>query len=177
MATWRQHGIVAGAPAGRHTGRVTPAIKLLEKAKVAHRVIPYPHDPAADSYGLEAAEALGVSPDQVFKTLVATIDGHRHVVAVVPVSTRLDLKAIAAAAKGKKAAMADPAAAERMTGYVVGGISPLGQKKRLDTFVDDSAQTLDLMYVSGGRRGLDIELAPADLVATLEATFAPIANR
>ncbi|MDH4364123.1 MAG: Cys-tRNA(Pro) deacylase [Acidimicrobiia bacterium] len=156
---------------------MTPAIKLLEKAEVAHRVIPYRHDPAADSYGLEAAEALGVSPDQVFKTLVATVDGRRHVVAVVPVSTRLDLKAIATAANGKKAAMADPAAAERMTGYVVGGISPLGQRKRLDTFVDDSAQGLDLMYVSGGRRGLDIELAPADLVATLNATYAPIASR
>ncbi len=155
---------------------MTPAIKLLEKAKVAHRVIPYHHDPAADSYGLEAAEALGVSPDQVFKTLVAAIDGQRHVVAVVPVSTRLDLKAIAAAAKGKKAAMADPADAERITGYVVGGISPLGQRKRLATFVDSSARALDLMYISGGRRGLEIELAPNDLVATLGATWADLAT-
>jgi Cys-tRNA(Pro)/Cys-tRNA(Cys) deacylase len=151
-------------------------VKLLERAKVAHRIITYQHDPAAGSYGTEAADALGVGPDQVFKTLVAAIDGDRHVVAVVPVSARLDLKAIAGAARGKKAAMAAPADAERLTGYVVGGISPLGQRKRLDTYVDASAQALERMYVSGGRRGLEIELAPADLVATLSATFAPIAT-
>lgn len=155
---------------------MTPAVKLLEKAKVPHRVITYHHDPTSTSYGEEAAEATGIDPSRVFKTLVAAIDGSRHVVAVVPVSSRLDLKAIAAAAKGKKAAMADPADAERMTGYVVGGISPLGQKKRLATFVDTSAQGLDLMYVSGGRRGLEIELAPADLVATLNATWADLAT-
>lgn len=151
-------------------------MKLLEKAKVPHRVITYHHDPASTNYGEEAVEATGNDATRVFKTLVAAIDGSRHVVAVVPVSSRLDLKAIAAAAKGKKAAMADPADAERITGYVVGGISPLGQKKRLATFVDASAQALDLMYISGGRRGLEIELAPADLVATLGATWAPLAT-
>ena len=137
---------------------MTPAVKLLERSKVAHRVITYHHDPTAESYGTEAVDALGVSAERVFKTLVAVIDGQRHVVAVVPVSARLDLKAIASAADGKKAAMANGADAERLTGYVLGGISPLGQKKRLATFVDASAQGLDLIYVSGGRRGV-VDLA------------------
>jgi len=148
---------------------------------VAHRVVAYPHDPAAESYGQEAAEALGVDPDVVFKTLVAAVEGgdHRsdHVVGIVPVDARLDVKALASASQAKRATMAEPADAERLTGYVRGGISPLGQRKRLATFLDSSAKTVDLIYVSGGRRGLDIALAPGDLVAVLDATYASIAVR
>jgi Cys-tRNA(Pro)/Cys-tRNA(Cys) deacylase len=140
---------------------------------VSHRVRPYDHDPASASYGLEAAAALGVEPARVFKTLLADVDG-RLVVAVVPVSGSLDLKALAAAVGGKKAAMADPAAAERATGYVLGGISPLAQRKRLPTVVDATALTHDTVLVSGGRRGLDVELAPADLVRLTGATSAVI---
>jgi Cys-tRNA(Pro)/Cys-tRNA(Cys) deacylase len=153
---------------------VTPAVKLLEQRKVAHRVVSYHHDPSAASYGTEAAELLGVDPAHVFKTLLAQVDT-TLVVAVVPVTGQLDLKALARAAKGKKATMADPGVAERTTGYVVGGISPLGQRKRLATYIDDSALALDELYVSGGRRGLEIALAPADLVSVLGATVAPLA--
>lgn len=160
-----------------HHRHVTPAIKQLEKAKIAHRTVSYEHDPSNASYGTEAAETLGLDPSEVFKTLLATIHGNGDdtlVVAIVPVTGMLDLKALARAAKGKKAVMADPAAAERSTGYVVGGISPLGQRKRLATFVDESALELDEMFVSGGRRGLEIALAPTDLVKVLRATTAPI---
>lgn len=149
---------------------MTPAIKLLERQKIAHRVVSYEHDPNAESYGEEAAEALGLAPSSVFKTLLAELDGSETVVAVLPVAHRLDLKALARSAKAKKATMADPAAAERLTGYVVGGISPLGQKKRLRTFVDASATELDEIHVSGGRRGLEIALAPTALVDLLGAT-------
>jgi Cys-tRNA(Pro)/Cys-tRNA(Cys) deacylase len=145
---------------------VTPAIKLLEKAGVDHEVVSYDHDPAAESYGIEAATALGVDPAQVFKTLLATLDGTETVVAVVPVTGRLDLKALAKAAGAKKAAMTDPGVAERLTGYVVGGISPLGQRKQLRTFVDRSAEELATMHVSAGRRGLEIVLAP-DVLADM----------
>ncbi len=158
-----------------HHNQVTPAIKLLESRKIAHRTVSYDHDPAAASYGTEAAEVLGIDPSLVFKTLLANLDSSL-VVAVVPVTGMLDLKALARTAKGKKAVMADPAAAERSTGYVVGGISPLGQRKRLPTFIDESALDLDEMYVSGGRRGLEIVLAPADLIAVLGATTGPIAT-
>lgn len=158
----------------RHHSEVTPAIKLLEARKVAHRTVSYDHDPAADSYGNEAAEALGIDPSLVFKTLLTTVDA-QLVVAVVPVSSMLDLKALARAAAAKKAVMADPTLAERTTGYVLGGISPLGQRKQLPTFIDESALALDEIYVSGGRRGLEIALAPTDLVAVLDATTAPIA--
>ncbi len=158
-----------------HHRHVTPAIKQLEKSKIAHRTVSYEHDPSNASYGTEAAETLGLDPQVVFKTLLATVDG-TLVVAVVPVTGMLDLKALARAAKGKKAVMADPAAAERSTGYVVGGISPLGQRKRLATFVDESALELDEMFVSGGRRGLEIALAPTDLVEVLRATTAPIGS-
>ncbi len=151
----------------------TPATAALAKAGVPHRVLPYDHDPGADSYGLEAAAALGVEPERVFKTLLADVDG-RLVVAVVPVSGSLDLKALAAAVGGKRAGMADPAAAERATGYVVGGISPLGQRKRLPTVVDATALTHEAVLVSGGRRGLDVELAPTDLVHLTGATTATI---
>jgi Cys-tRNA(Pro)/Cys-tRNA(Cys) deacylase len=155
-------------------GQGTPATALLSKQKIAHRVHAYPHDPRAASYGTEAASALGIEPGQCFKTLVAEVDG-ALVVAVVPVSGSLDLKALAAAVGGKRAAMADPSSAERTTGYVRGGISPLGQRKRLPTVVDASAADLTSMYVSAGRRGLEIELAPADLVRLTAATVAPIA--
>jgi Cys-tRNA(Pro)/Cys-tRNA(Cys) deacylase len=151
----------------------TPATVALAKAGVEFTLHPYEHDPTAASYGTEAAEVLGLDPAHVFKTLLASVDG-RLVVAVVPVTGQLDLKALASAAGGKKAVMADPADAERATGYVVGGISPLGQRRRLPTYVDDSAATLDTVYVSGGRRGLDIGLSPADLLRATGASYAPL---
>jgi Cys-tRNA(Pro)/Cys-tRNA(Cys) deacylase len=154
---------------------VTPAIKLLERTGTEHRVVTYDHDPRSESYGTEAAEALGLDPSRVFKTLLATVDGAETVVAVVPVARRLDLKALARAAGAKKAAMADPGDAERLTGYVVGGISPLGQRKRLRTFVDATASDLDQLHVSGGRRGVEIALAPDALSTLLAASFHPLA--
>jgi Cys-tRNA(Pro)/Cys-tRNA(Cys) deacylase len=150
-------------------------VRALERAGVVHTVHPYDHDPRAASYGLEAAEVLGVDPARVLKTLLADVDG-RLVVAVVPVSGRLDLKALARASGARRAEMADPATAERATGYVVGGISPLGQRRTHDTVVDSSALDHDTVLVSAGRRGLDVELAPADLVALTSATTAPIAQ-
>ncbi|UKY49610.1 Cys-tRNA(Pro) deacylase [Streptomyces inhibens] len=153
----------------------TPATVALTEAGVAFTTHSYEHDPAAPSYGEEAAEALGVAPDQVFKTLLAEVDG-TLTVAVVPVSGSLDLKALAAAVGGKRAVMADPAAAERSTGYVLGGISPLGQRKRLRTVVDASAEGRPTVCVSAGRRGLEVELAPEDLVALTDARVAPIAR-
>jgi Cys-tRNA(Pro)/Cys-tRNA(Cys) deacylase len=156
-------------------GRGTPATALLTRQKVAHTVHSYAHDPRSASYGLEAAEALGVSPERVFKTLLVEVDGNL-VVGIVPVAAQLDLKALAAAVGGKRAKMADVAAAERTTGYVAGGISPLGQKKRLPTVLDASAAALDTLYCSAGRRGLEVELAPADLTRLLDATVAPIAT-
>ncbi|AZK93627.1 MULTISPECIES: Cys-tRNA(Pro) deacylase [Streptomyces] len=154
-------------------GGGTPATVALAAAGTEYTVHAYDHDPASPSYGEEAAEALGVSPDRVFKTLVADVDGELTV-AVVPVAGRLDLKALASAVGGKRAAMADPAAAERTTGYVLGGISPLGQRKRLRTVLDDSAGAHTTICVSAGRRGLEIELAPGDLAALTGAVLAPI---
>lgn len=142
---------------------------------MAHRVVGYDHDPAADSYGAEAAEALGLDPAVVFKTLLATVDGSATVVAVVPVERRLDLKGLARAAGGKRAAMTEPAVAERLTGYVVGGISPLGQRKRLRTFIDVSAEARDEIHVSAGRRGLEVAIAPTALAHLLDADFHPLA--
>ncbi len=153
----------------------TPATAAVARAKVEHRIHEYRHDPAAPSYGLEAAERLGVDPATVFKTLVADVDG-RLAVAVVPVAARLDLKALAAAAGGRRAAMAEPADAERATGYVVGGISPLGHRKRLPVFLDESMQGRPTVMVSAGRRGLQLELAPADLARLSGGTFAPLAT-
>ncbi|HSS68172.1 MAG TPA: Cys-tRNA(Pro) deacylase [Nocardioidaceae bacterium] len=148
----------------------------LDRAGVPHEVRPYEHDPTSDvSYGEEAARALGVDPARVFKTLVVSADGVLGV-AVVPVTRELDLKAMARALGAKRVGMADPSAAERSTGYVVGGISPLGQRQRLATVVDSSAYEADVIFVSGGRRGLDIGLAPADLVALTSASTAPIAR-
>lgn len=146
----------------------TPATVALDRAGVAYTVHPYDHDPRAASFGLEAAAALGVDPARVFKTLLATLDG-TLVVGIVPVSGQLDLKALARALGGSKAAMADVADAERITGYVAGGISPVGQKRRLRTVLDASAIDHPTIYVSGGRRGLDLEIDPADLVAITEA--------
>ena len=151
----------------------TPATVALTRAGIEFTVHPYEHDPRAESYGLEAAEALGVPPERVLKTLLADIDGEL-VVAVVPVSGQLDLKALARAVGGRRAAMADPTAAERSTGYVVGGISPVGQRKRLRTVVDESALTHAGVLVSGGRRGLDLELSPTDLVGVTGAVTARI---
>lgn len=154
---------------------MTPAVVAAQRAKVAYRIHEYEHDPAAPSYGLEAAEKLGLDPGQVFKTLVASVDG-KLVVALVPVAQSLDLKALAAAVRGKRAAMADLGEAERATGYVAGGISPLGQRKRLATVVDESARRWERMYVSAGRRGVEIELAPDDLIRLCQATVAGIAR-
>jgi Cys-tRNA(Pro)/Cys-tRNA(Cys) deacylase len=155
----------------------TPAVLALQRAGVAHTVHPYEvvSDGARHAYGLEAASALGVSPERIFKTLLASCDD-RLAVAVVPVSASLDLKAFASALGGKRAVMAETADAERATGYVVGGISPLGQRKRLPTVVDQSALALESMYVSAGKRGLQVELAPADLVRLTDATAADIAR-
>jgi Cys-tRNA(Pro)/Cys-tRNA(Cys) deacylase len=155
---------------------MTPAIKLLQQHKVAHIVREYEHDPAAESYGREAAAKLGVPEAQVFKTLVVTLDGKELVVGVIPVSALLSMKAIAKAAGGKKADMAAPKDVERTTGYVLGGVSPLGQKKKLRTVVDESALQFATIYISGGRRGLDIELAPQALATLLNAGFAAISQ-
>ncbi|MER6300137.1 Cys-tRNA(Pro) deacylase [Kitasatospora sp. NPDC001539] len=159
----------------RKGGQGTPATVALETAAVPFTVHAYDHDPAAASYGGEAAEALGIAPERVYKTLVAEVDG-TLTVGVVPVAGQLDLKALAAAVGGKRAAMADPAAAERSSGYVLGGISPLGQRRPLRTVVDSSALGHRTVYVSAGRRGLEVELAPADLITLTKADTAPIAR-
>lgn len=153
----------------------TPALQVLERERVAHTLHPYEHDPSAQSYGLEAAMAIGVEPERVFKTLLARVD-ERFVVGIVPVTGTLDLKALARAAGGKRATMAEVADAERVTGYVAGGISPLGQRKRLPTVLDESAQGFPTIYISAGRRGLDVELAPTELARLTDATFATIAG-
>lgn len=154
----------------------TPALVALERAGVAHTVHPYEHDAGNGvGYGLEAAQVLGIAAEQVYKTLLADVDG-ALTVAVVPVAGKLDLKALAAAVGGKKAAMAKPVDAERATGYVVGGISPLGQKTALPTVVDETVYLFDQVYVSGGRRGLDVGLAPDDLVTLTSAVVADIAR-
>ena len=162
--------------AKKRTTGGTPATVTLDRAKIAYEVRAYEHDPAARSYGMEAAEALGVEPERVFKTLLVETDKGLGV-GIVPVDTQLDLKGIAAALGVKKATMADPAAAERVTGYVVGGISPIGQKKSLPTVLDESATTHATILVSGGKRGFDIELAPADLLTVVRGSTAPIARR
>ena len=151
----------------------TPATVALTSAGVPYTIHAYDHDPSHPSYGEEAAEAMGVSPDRVFKTLVADVDG-TLTVAVVPVAGQLDLKALASAVGGKRAAMADPALAERTTGYVRGGISPLGQRRKLPTVLDASASAHRTICVSAGRRGLEVELSPEDLTKLTEAVVAPI---
>ena len=156
-------------------GRGTAATDLLTRQGIPYTVHTYDHDPRSGSYGAEAAQALSVPLGRVFKTLMADVDG-TLTVGVVPVAAQLDLKALAAAVGGKKAAMADPAAAERATGYVTGGISPLGQRRRLRVVIDATALEFPTVYCSGGRRGLEIELAAGDLVRAANATVAPIAR-
>ena len=154
---------------------MTPAIDQLVAAGVDHRVLSYEHDPSHPSFAMEAAEALGLEPEQIFKTLVADVTGVGLVVGVVPASTMLDLKGLAKAAGGKRAEMADPAVAQRSSGYVVGGISPFGQRKPLPTYVDETCDAWDEMLVSAGRRGLEIAVAPDDLCSVLGATRVAIA--
>jgi Cys-tRNA(Pro)/Cys-tRNA(Cys) deacylase len=156
-------------------GRGTTATIALERARIPFTLHEYAHDPRAGSYGLEASEALGLPPGRVFKTLVAAVDGGALAVGVIPVHRQLDLKSLAAAVGGKKAVLAEVAAAERATGYVAGGISPVGQKKRLPVVLDSSALELATMFCSAGRRGLEIEIAPADLVRAAGAKVAAIA--
>jgi len=162
------------------SGKGTPAVDAARRAGIDHVVHEYAHDAASTgrdrrtSWGLEAAAALGVEPGRVLKTLLAKVDEMRLVVGVVPVDRELDLKALAAAVGGRRATMAEPAEAERATGYVVGGISPLGQRRRLSTVVDATALDASTVFVSGGRRGLDLELSPADLVRLTGAAVARI---
>lgn len=151
----------------------TPAMVALREADVAFAVHEYKHDPHETAFGEEAAKALHLDPDRVFKTLVAEVDD-ALVVGVVPVSGQLSLKALAAAVGGKRATMADPKAAEKATGYVLGGISPLGQRRQLPTVIDATAVDHSTIFVSGGRRGLDIELTPQDLIRLTQARTAPL---
>jgi Cys-tRNA(Pro)/Cys-tRNA(Cys) deacylase len=159
----------------KKTSAGTPATAALTKLGVGFTPHSYEHQPGTAGYGLEAAEALAVEAERVFKTLLADVDG-ALVVAVVPVTGQLDLKALAAAVGAKRAGMADPALAERKSGYVVGGISPIGQKTRLRTVVDESAAAHDTVFVSGGRRGFDIELTPADLLAVTGGSLAALSR-
>ncbi|QXO18060.1 MULTISPECIES: Cys-tRNA(Pro) deacylase [Vibrio] len=155
---------------------MTPAINLAKKKKIAHTIHQYEHDPSHSSYGLEAAQALGQDPKTVFKTLLFCLNGEAKnlAVAILPVDQKLNLKLAAKAAGAKKADMADPDIAQKTTGYVVGGISPLGQKKALPTFIHRSAETLPTLCVSAGKRGLEIELAPQDLALLTRAKFAEL---
>lgn len=153
---------------------MTPGVFAAKRAGVDYAVHEYDHDPKAESYGLEAAEKLGVDPAAVFKTLVIEIDSGEMAVAVVPVMRNLDLKAVAGVLGAKRAKLGDPQKIQRITGYVLGGVSPLGQKRVLRTVIDDTARTLDRIYVSGGRRGLDISLSPEDLAALTQGDFAAI---
>jgi Cys-tRNA(Pro)/Cys-tRNA(Cys) deacylase len=152
---------------------MTPAINAAKRANVAFSTLSYAHDPQAASYGLEAAQKLNIDPQSVFKTLVTDCDG-QLVVAIIPVAEKLSLKQVAKAAKAKKASMADPALVAKKTGYVMGGVSPLGQKSRLTTIIANQAQTLVTMHVSAGKRGLEIALAPQSLQQLTQATFADI---
>ncbi|KQQ51499.1 Cys-tRNA(Pro) deacylase [Plantibacter sp. Leaf314] len=156
-------------------GGSTPATLALTGLGIPFTPRPYQHDPSTTAFGLEAAAALGVDPSRVFKTLMTEVDGSL-VVAVVPVSAQLDLKALAAAVGGKRARLADPAVAERKTGYVVGGISPIGQRTALPTVLDASASDHETVFVSGGRRGFDLELAPEGLRTAVSALLAQIAR-
>ena len=165
-------------PVGKKTQRAsaTPATLALERAGVQFEAMGYEHDPRVTAYGREAAEALGLPPQCVFKTLVVHTDHDGFGVCVVPVTGNADLKAVAAALGAKKARLADPGDVQRLTGYVLGGVSPLGQRTRLPTVIDDGARRLEHMYVSGGRRGLDVGLAPRDLAELTGAVFAAIAR-
>ena len=153
---------------------MTPAIDVAKKNKIVHKVHQYLHEPASESYGLEAAEKMGVPEGQVFKTLVVRLNTKELVVGVVPVSSMLSMKLIARAAGAKKAEMAPQSEVERSTGHVLGGVSPLGQKKSLKTIIDSSAINHSTIYVSAGRRGLEIELSPNDLKRLVRGTFEDI---
>ncbi|MDP5144098.1 Cys-tRNA(Pro) deacylase [Rheinheimera baltica] len=155
---------------------MTPAIDLAKQQGIAYQVHQYQHDAAAASYGLEASEKLGLAPEQVFKTLVVQLDGKQLAVAVLPVSQQLNMKLMAKALGAKKAEMANAHDVMRSSGYVLGGVSPLGQKKRLPTVIDNSAQQYGTIYVSAGRRGLEIELAATDLCQLLQGRFAALAQ-
>ena len=156
--------------------RSTPAVQAVAQAGLSFRLLEYEYDPSAEAVGLQAAAAMGLDPGMVFKTLITALDTGELVCAVIPSDARLNLKALAAAAGGKRAEMADPRKAERSSGFVVGGISPFGQRKRLRTFVDRSAEALSEVVVNGGRRGLQIALRPADLISTLGAVVAPLST-
>ncbi|MCK5810134.1 MAG: Cys-tRNA(Pro) deacylase [Cocleimonas sp.] len=153
---------------------MTPAINTAKNAKIAYTVHRYDHDPSRESYGLEAADKLGVSEKRVFKTLVVKMENKELVVGIVPVSSKLNMKLIAKVLGFKKATMAEASAVERSSGYVLGGVSPLGQKKTLKTIVDSSALELPTIFVSAGRRGLEIELKPEDLLSLVKGTQAKI---
>ncbi len=150
---------------------MTPAINLLKKNKCEYKLLKYEHDPLNTNYGLEAVEKLNLDEKQVFKTLLVELSPKELAVAVLPVCNQLSLKEIANAFKSKKAVMADKTEAQKVTGYLLGGISPLGQKKRLRTIIDESAQNYENIYVSGGKRGLDIEVKANDLIKLLNAKF------
>ena len=154
---------------------MTPAVVALQAAGVVFTVHEYEHDPAVRNFGLEAAEVLGLDPDQVFKTLLVSADGD-PAVAIVPVSSQLSLKAVGAALGRKRVEMCDPALAQRVTGYVLGGISPFGQRKQSPTVIDETCELYDTIYVSGGRRGLDLGVAPGDLIELLDAKVSDIAT-
>lgn len=153
---------------------MTPAVAVAKKAGITYRLHEYEHDPAAESYGEEAAQKMGIAADRVFKTLLAETETGQLVVGIVPVSLQLNLKALAAAVGAKRVSMADLTAAERATGYVAGGISPLGQKRKLRTAIDERVSSFETVYVSAGRRGLEIELSPTDLIRLTGAAVAPI---
>lgn len=156
---------------------MTPAINFAKKNKIDFQIHEYQHDPEHESYGLEAAEKLSLPVEQVFKTLVVSLDNKQMAVAVVPVSSMLNLKLMARAANAKKTAMAEKTDVERVTGYVLGGVSPLGQKKLLKTIIDLSAKDHDTIYVSAGRRGLEIELKPQDLCRLVKGSFAELVQQ
>ena len=153
---------------------MTPGVNAVRKSKVPHRIHEYSHDDSSESYGLEAAVKMGVAEERVFKTLVVALDNRKLVVGVIPVSSMLSMKLIAKAAGAKKATMANKSDVERSTGYVIGGVSPLGQKRRLETIIDSSANRHATVYVSAGRRGLEIELSPDDLEKLTNAKLAEI---
>jgi Cys-tRNA(Pro)/Cys-tRNA(Cys) deacylase len=153
---------------------MTPAVKTVQKKKIKYTLHEYQHDASAESYGMEAAEKLGVDPERVFKTLVVSLAKKELAVCIIPVNTMLSMKKAAKAAGAKKAAMAKPDEVQRSTGYVLGGVSPLGQKKRLPTFLDASAQAAETIFVSAGRRGMDLELKPQALLEATGGSFADL---
>lgn len=153
---------------------MTPGIDVAKKANIEYCIHEYNHDPKSRGYGIEAAEKLRVTPDRVFKTLIVSIDGKDLAVAIIPVDSTLSMKRIARAVGGKKAVMADAEVVQRSTGYVLGGVSPLGQKRSLETVIDASARSYPTIFVSAGRRGLEIELTPADLAKLTNASLTPL---